>query len=96
MSVEYNLAQEQNRRTICFSRPATRHKVQRVRMPNPREAAVELVFGGGGRWQMSAVERIVEWLRQHPELVYHVSGGTVTVEPPIAEGFSVSLAEGGR
>ncbi|GIW82814.1 MAG: hypothetical protein KatS3mg105_4621 [Gemmatales bacterium] len=43
---------------------------------------------------MGAVEQIVERLERHPELVYRVSSGTVTVEPPTAEGFSVSLTEG--
>jgi hypothetical protein len=43
---------------------------------------------------MSAVERITERLRGHPELVYRVSGGTITVEPSRADGFPVSLTEG--
>lgn len=43
---------------------------------------------------MSAVERITERLQRHPELVYRVSGGTITVAPPTANGFSVSLTEG--
>ncbi|HXG08758.1 MAG TPA: hypothetical protein VNK04_03130 [Gemmataceae bacterium] len=43
---------------------------------------------------MGAVERIVERLQRHPELVYRVVAGTVTVEPPTAEGFPVSLTEG--
>jgi hypothetical protein len=43
---------------------------------------------------MSAVERITERLRCHPELACRVSGGTITVEPPTSNGFPVSLTEG--
>src|SRR5947209_331194 len=43
---------------------------------------------------MSAVGRIAVRLRRHPELVYRVTGGTITVSPPTAGGFSVSLTEG--
>jgi hypothetical protein len=43
---------------------------------------------------MGAVERVTERLQRHPELVYRVSGGTITVEPPTADGFAVSLTEG--
>jgi hypothetical protein len=43
---------------------------------------------------MGAVERITKRLRRHPELVYRVSGGMVTVEPPTTDGFPVSLTEG--
>ncbi|MCS7022659.1 MAG: hypothetical protein NZU63_12635 [Gemmataceae bacterium] len=43
---------------------------------------------------MAAVERITEWLRRHTELEYHVTSGAVTVKPPNAGGFEVSLVEG--
>ena len=43
---------------------------------------------------MGAVQRIVERLQRHPELVYHVAGRTVTVKAPTGDGFSVSLTEG--
>jgi hypothetical protein len=43
---------------------------------------------------MGAVERITERLQRYPELAYRVSGGTITVEPPTANGFAVSLTEG--
>jgi hypothetical protein len=43
---------------------------------------------------MSAIERIIERLQRHPDLVYRVTGRTVTVDPPTAEGFAVSLTEG--
>ncbi|MCS6976288.1 MAG: hypothetical protein NZM31_04650 [Gemmatales bacterium] len=42
---------------------------------------------------MGAVERITEWLRRHPELSYRVTTGAVTVDPPTAGGFGVSLVE---
>ncbi len=42
---------------------------------------------------MGAVERIAKRLQRHPDLVYRMSGGTVTVEPPTANGFAVSLTE---
>lgn len=43
---------------------------------------------------MGAVERITERLQRHPELVYRVFGGGITVEPPTADGFRISLIEG--
>jgi hypothetical protein len=43
---------------------------------------------------MSTIERVVERLRRHPGLVYRVADRTVTVEPPTADGFAVSLSEG--
>src|SRR5262245_11183309 len=43
---------------------------------------------------MSAVEQIRERLQRHPELRFHVANGAITVEPPTAGGFSVSLREG--
>lgn len=43
---------------------------------------------------MGAVERIKEKLRRYPQLTYHVTGNTITVEPPNVNGFSVSLTEG--
>jgi hypothetical protein len=42
---------------------------------------------------MGAVQRLVERLQRHPELVYRVAAGTVTVEPPTASGFPVSLTQ---
>jgi hypothetical protein len=43
---------------------------------------------------MGAVERITERLLRHPELVYRVFGGAITVEPLTTDGFTVSLIEG--
>jgi hypothetical protein len=46
-----------------------------------------------GTVKMGAVQRIVERLQRHPELIYRVDAGAVTVEPPTDYGFPVSLTE---
>jgi hypothetical protein len=43
---------------------------------------------------MGAVERITDRLKRHPDFVYRMTGRTITVAPPTANGFSVSLTEG--
>jgi len=43
---------------------------------------------------MGTVERIRERLQRHPELKFRVTGDTITVEPPTASGFPVSLTVG--
>ena len=43
---------------------------------------------------MTAVEQIVARLGRHPELAYHMTVGSITVEPPGDDGFSVSLSQG--
>lgn len=42
---------------------------------------------------MAAVQRIVERLQEHSALTYRADAKTVTVEPPSADGFPVSLTE---
>lgn len=42
---------------------------------------------------MGAVERIRERLRRNPTLKYREAAGTITVEPPTAAGFPVTLTE---
>jgi hypothetical protein len=45
---------------------------------------------------MSAVKRIIERLKRHPELVYGATATTITVNPPTVDGFAVSLIEEAR
>ena len=42
---------------------------------------------------MSAIARIIEKLKKHPELSYKQEGNIVTVEPADADGFAVGLSE---
>jgi hypothetical protein len=42
---------------------------------------------------MDTQKGVTERLQRHPELTYRVAGRTVTVDPPTAGGFAVSLTE---
>ena len=42
---------------------------------------------------MTAIEKIIELLQEHPDLKYQVEGNTITVEAPSATGFCVWMSE---